>query len=90
MTTKQRDTLLDAYRENRYPKTKRIVELANCLGLTELKVRTWFQNRRAIANKLRAANLLQAKIEEFNPQEIKVGIKMEPMDVGLGNVQWIR
>ena len=87
LTTKQRDILLDAYKENRYPRARKFAEIANSVGLTEMRVRNWFTYSRTKQKRLKAANLPQVKQEEANLQGIEVKIKMEPTDVELGDVK---
>ena len=87
LTTKQKDMLLDAYAQDSHPSGKKIAEIADCIGLTNVRVRNWFRHFRSPENQLKRANLLKAKQEESNLQGIDVKIKMEPMDVGLGDVK---
>ena len=88
LTAEQKDVLLGAYRENRFPHPEEFAELANCVGLTEVRVRTWFSTTRKKANKLAMANLLQANQEESDLEDNMAEVKMEePIDKGLGDAK---
>ena len=77
LTNKQRSVLIAAYAQESYPPSTKLAELANCIGVTESRVRNWFGYYR----KLSAANNPQGNQEESDVQDIDVNIKKEPMDV---------
>ena len=81
LTATQRDVLLGGYKEDRYPHAEKLTELANCVGLTESQVRNWFQEwAKEEAKKLKAADPPVVKQEESDQQDMKVELKIEPMD----------
>ena len=81
LTAQQSGILMDSYRNNSYPDKKTIAELASCIDIGKLRVRSWFTTIRERAENLEMSDMSQMKKEQIQAVEVKA----EPMDLKLEN-----